>query len=394
MTRPSPGATFGPDDPFPRRPWQGEARLLVARAFALRGAWQEAVEEYARLATEPFPAGPGAAALALIERARLLRDAAPVRDARGALDALEAAATIEPRSATVAYERGLLCAAAGKHDRALQEFATAIALDASWPPPHAGRAEALAQLGRKDESAEESRAAARLSPREPPSLARTYLRLADLFRPKGFLSDPDPSALRYVNRALAECPTFALAHFQRGICKMNSRQAPACATDLLRAVQLNPAFATRLYRTLRKAQKDPGKAQLLGPIRQQLEREDASDPAVRFGKAFFDGLAGKYAESLAQAEALATAHPEFLAAALWQGWMQYRSGAIEAADATFEACHEVRNDIGVLEYFRACTAAKLGRTEAARKRLQRARQCGFDDSELLAEEEVLRGVLR
>ncbi|MBI3271266.1 MAG: protein kinase [Planctomycetes bacterium] len=350
-------------------PWCGEARLVRARTLAFLGLLKDALEEYGRAVEQ---CGPATAAVARFERLRIVRDLPGVRELPLAARDLSALLALRPRDPVLLDESGLLRDAEGDAVGALADFDLALALaPPGWVAPRYHRAAVLERLGRKEEAERERAAWRRDGPAAPPPGARFWLRLAP------HLGKKYPRVeLLLTDRALAECPRYALAWYMRGDPSIAAGIFEHVALDLTRSARYNPLFASKIFGKIRenqvKARSNWAFGVLMGNLPKTIEHEDGSDPVVRFGKAFFAGLWNRFDVALEESDAALAADPENLAASAWRGWALHKLGREAEAERALAEVDARCPDLTIVHFFRAAMLASAGKLDLAAQHLYQA----------------------
>jgi Tfp pilus assembly protein PilF len=140
----------------------------------------------------------------------------------------------------IAYtHRGLAYSVAHDNDRAIQDYAQAIALDPNYAPAYNDLGIACKDKGDYDRAIEDYTQAIRLYPR----YAKAYANRGIAYKNKGDIG----RAIEDYSRAIAVDPRFAATYNNRGVAYNSQGDHDRAIEDLTQAIKLNPGYAMAYY---------------------------------------------------------------------------------------------------------------------------------------------------
>lgn len=187
------------------------------------------------------------------QRASALNNQGIEHEAAGRLDAARdcyyRAQTLQPESAPICRNLGVVLGKLGRLGEAVELLRQAVALQPDFAEAHQGLGAALHHLGRRTEAAEAYRTAVRLKP----DLVGAHSNLGDILAKAGDLD----AAVESYRRAIALRPEFAPAHNNLGIVLSELGRLSDAAASYRHALTLKPHFLDAQSNLLKAINYDP-----------------------------------------------------------------------------------------------------------------------------------------
>lgn len=274
----------------------GKARSITNRgiAYANRGKWSLAIEDYSR-ALRIDPAAP----ITLISRGFAFRNTGQFDQAIGDYNH---AIRINPNNAVIYCNRGVCYMNRGEKEKALEDFTRSIELDGGFTEAYSNRCALYLETGQLERAMADVNQAISLDPDH----FKAYTNRGAIYEK---LNQPEMAIADY-NKAIEINPGFAIAHFNRGVAYGKSGQWEKALADYSSAIRLDPLYAEAylsrgvIYANLGQREK------AIGDYTRVIELS----PKNKFG--YFNrglnyGKMGKFELAIADFTAALTLDPDF-----------------------------------------------------------------------------------